>query len=468
MAEKKESKAKKLQEKLYLKRESSWNKLSEKERKTVFKFGEDYKQFLAKSKTERLCVKNIVESLTKNKFKNIETVKSVKTGDKVFKVVKDKSVIAFVVGKTKNKLKIVGSHLDSPRLDLKPAPVYEDSNLALFQTHYYGGIKKYQWVNRPLSLHGVIFTKKGKKVEISIGDQEGEPAFIIPDLLPHLGRDQMAKDAKKVIEGEDLNILVGNIPVQDEDVKEKVKFTVLEYLYDKYGIIEEDFYTAELELVPKENPVDIGFDKSMIGAYGQDDRVCAYTSLRAINEIKDPKFTAVAFFADKEEIGSLGNTGAASRILENFVYDYKDLANVKETVSRIMENTKAISADVTAGMNPNFKAVHDPKNASFLGFGVSVEKYGGGGGKYSTNDAHAEFMNELRLLIDKNKIAWQTGELGKIDIGGGGTIAMFMSKYGMDCVDAGPCVLGMHSPCEVTSKVDVYSSYQLYKVFMND
>jgi aspartyl aminopeptidase len=464
---KKEAKSKNelLQKKIFIEKKSSWHDLNEKE---VFAFAEKYKTFMGASKTERLCVENVISELKKSGFKDISALKTVKSGDKIYKNIKEKAVFAAVIGKDMKRWQLIGSHVDSPRLDLKPSPVYEDSGMGLIKTHYYGGVKKYHWVNTPLSLHGVIYTKAGKKVTINIGDRNDEPKFIIPDLLPHLARNQMERKAPKIVEGEELNILVGHLPINDDKIKEQVKFTVLKHLNEKYGIIEEDFFTAELELVPSSMPMDIGFDSGLIAAYGQDDKVCVYTSLRALIETKTPIHTAVGMFVDKEEIGSVGDTGAAGLILENFAYDYICLTGLKIDVSQLLENSDAISADVTAGMNPNYKDVHDPQNASYLGKGVSVEKYGGGGGKYSTHDANAEYMNYLRLLLDKNKIAWQTGELGKIDLGGGGTIAMFISRYGMNCVDAGPSILGMHSPCEVTSKADVYSSYLLYKAFFKD
>lgn len=453
----------KLQEKLFLKKESAWNSLNHEE---VFSFCEEYKDFLNYSKTERLCVKNIVGLLEKNGFNNFNSFDTLKEGDKGFKVIKEKSVVAFIVGEVNDSFNLVGSHVDSPRLDLKPTPLYEDSEVAMMQTHYYGGIKKYQWMNIPLEMQGVIITKDGRKVELCIGCKEEDPVFVISDLLPHLAREQMKKEGTKVIEGEEMNVMVGNIPVNDKDIKEKVKFTILKKLNDDYGIIEEDFFSAEVEMVPMFNSRDVGLDRSMIGAYGQDDKVGVFTSLKALVDLKAVRKTAIGLFVDKEEIGSMGDTGAQSLVLRNFVYEYAKKLGLEKDTSNIMEHSQAISADVTAGMNPNFKAVHDAQNVSYLGKGISVEKYGGGGGKYSTHDAHAEFVYEVRKVLDDNKIVWQTGELGKIDIGGGGTIAMFLSRYGMDCIDAGPCVLGMHSPFEVTSKADVYSSYLFYKAFM--
>ena len=468
MKKEKKTKNELLQEKLFLEKKSSWLKFNETERKDIFKFADDFKNFIRNAKTERLCVAKVAEILEKNGFKEISNLKSAKVGDRFYKNVKGKSILAAIVGSNPNSFQLIGSHVDSPRLDLKPHPIYEDSELALMKTHYYGGVKKYHWVNTPLALHGIALTKSGQKVSIHIGENDDEPKFIIPDLLPHLAKNQMERKASSTIEGEELNIIVGHLPLNDEKIKEKIKFTLMNHLHQKYGLIEEDFVCADLELVPAGKPVDIGFDRALLAAYGQDDKVCVYTSLRALLDTKNNEHTALALFADKEEIGSVGDTGAASLILENFAYQYLNLLGLKINVSTLLESSKSISADVTGGMDPNFKDVNDPLNVSFLGHGISVEKYGGGGGKYSTNDAHAEYMGYMRLLLDKNKISWQTGELGKIDLGGGGTIAMYLSKYGMDCVDAGPCVLAMHSPYEVTSKADVYSAYLLYKVFFKD
>lgn len=462
------SKNEQLQKKIFLDRKSSWLKFSEKQKKDIFKFAQGYKKFISISKTERSCVANIINILKKNGFKEVSAVKKAKKGDKIYKNVKDKAVLAAIVGKNPNRWQLIGSHVDSPRLDLKPLPLYEESGLGLIKTHYYGGIKKYHWVNTPLSLNGVVLTKAGKKIVINLGDKQNDPRFIIPDLLIHLAKNQLERKAPKIVEGEELNILVGNIPVDDEKIKEQVKFTVLKHLHDKYSLIEEDFACAELELVPANMPTDIGFDRSMVAAYGQDDKVCVYTSLMALIETKSLKSTAVGLFADKEETGSMGDTGAASYILKNFAYDYAQLVGLKVPVCNLLENSNAVSADVTSGMNPNYKDSYDPNNVSYLGRGVSVEKYGGGGGKYSSHDASAEYMSYIRNILEKNKISWQTGEFGKVDLGGGGTIGMFLSRYGMNSVDIGPCVLGMHSPYEVTSKADIYSAYLFYKAFLGE
>jgi len=468
MAKEKDKNNKALEEKLFYKKESAWTDFKDSEHEKIFDFAEKYKTFLTESKTERLCIENIKKILIKAGFKSIDEIKSMKKGDKGYKVFKNKSIIAFIVGESSGQLRIIGSHVDSPRLDLKPFPLYQTNELALLKSHYYGGIKKFHWVNVPLELHGVAFTKSGKSIEIHIGDKEDDPKFIIPDLLPHLAKEQMKKNADKVIEGEELNIICGHIPLRDKDIKEKIKFMILKKLNESFGLVEEDFAVAELEFVPAQKSIDIGFDKGLVAGYGQDDRVCVYTSLMALTETKDPGNTAVAFFADKEETGSAGDTGAESFALVNFADDYIRLAGLSTTPWKILEEAKAVSADVTVAMDPTFSSVNDPQNVSYIGKGVSIEKYGGGGGKYNTNDAHAEYMQFIREIADKNAIPWQTGEMGKIDVGGGGTIAMFMSRFGMDCVDAGPSVLGMHSVCEVTSKADIFSAYRLYKSFFSE
>jgi len=454
----------KLEEKIFLQKKTAWESYDSSAKEVVFGFGEKYKRFLKSSKTERQCAKTLCSGLSEAGFKPLSSAK-LKTGDKIYKNYRGKAVLAAVIGKKKNQLNIIGSHMDSPRLDLKQQPLFEDVGDALFKSHYYGGIKKYQWVNTPLAMHGVIHTKKGDKIEFSLGEKEKDPKFIIPDLLPHLAKKQMEKTGDKIIEGEQLNIFVGSIPVKSKTVKEKTKFAILKYLHEKHGIIEEDFLCAEIEFVPAADPVDIGFDKSMIAAYGQDDKACAFTSYRALRKINNPTRTAVAFFADKEEIGSVGDTGAASHLLEDFISEIMALCGVNELPARIFENSRAISADVNCAFNSNFKEVQDPMNVNQIGYGVSLTKYGGGGGKYSTNDASAEYMQEIRELLNKNKVIWQTGEFGKVDEGGGGTIAMFMSKYGINTVDAGPPILAMHSPQELSSKADIYETYKLYKAF---
>tara|TARA_Y100000310_G_scaffold159022_1_gene158437 strand:- start:219 stop:1607 length:1389 start_codon:yes stop_codon:yes gene_type:complete len=454
------SKYKKLQKNLSYEKKSAWSSLNE---KTVFSFCADYLNFLTKVKTEREAVKFIVKQLKNDGFKDISKVKSCQKGDKVYKVFKEKSVFCAKIGTSLENFRLIGAHIDSPRLDLKPQPFIDKEGLGLLKSHYYGGIKKYHWVNVPLAMYAVVHTKKGK-IEFSVGNEENEPKFIIPDLLPHLAKEQLDKKGGKIVEGEQLAIIVGNIPVNSEPIKEKVKLNVLEILNKKYGVVEKDFLSADIEFVPAIKPSEIGFDKSMISAYGQDDRVCTFTTMKAVLDSK-AKNTIIGMFVDKEEIGSMGNTGANSRILENFILDLTRLCGFKGMVHQLFENSKAISADVTAAHNPNFPEAHDATNVSLLGYGVSVEKYGGGGGKYGTTDASSEYMSWLVNLFDQARVVWQTGELGKIDLGGGGTIAQFVAKYGLDCIDVGPGVLGMHSPNELCSKADVYSAYLAYKIF---
>lgn len=464
---KKESKSvnQKLEDKIVSKKENVWLKYDAPTKSKVFSFAKDYVKFIDASKTERLVVKNLIKDLSKSGFKNIRDVNKIKSGDKIFKVIKDKSIVACVVGKDMSAFNIIGSHVDSPRLDLKPNPLYEDTEFALLKTHYYGGIKKFHWVNTPLMLIGVVFTKDGRKVEISIGGKEDEPKFIIPDLLPHLAREQMTKEARKVIDPEGLNLFVGSIPVKDDDIKQKVKFSILKYLKDTYDIIEDDFNFAEIEVVPANKAVDIGFDRGLLAAYGHDDKVCAYVSARALVDIKNPSISNIAIFFDKEEIGSAGNTGAVSLILPDFVEDYKALAKVSDLTHNIFARSMAISADVNAGVDPNYKDVNEARNAAYIGKGVSISKYTGSGGKYSASDANAEYLAYLRPILENNNISYQFSELGKVDLGGGGTIALYLAKYGLDIVDAGPAILGMHSPYEVLSKADLYECYKFFKSF---
>jgi aspartyl aminopeptidase len=470
---KKKGKKSKLEEKLTRKHELVWDKLSEKEKKAAFKFSQDYMDFLGKAKTEREAVVEIIRFAEKNGFKNIENVESPKPGARIYITNRDKNIALIVIGSEpiENGVKIIASHIDAPRLDLKQNPLYEDDDtkLALFKTHYYGGIKKYQWVNQPLAVHGRVVKENGGMVDIVIGENPDEPAFTITDLEPHLYHKTQAKrKLPEGIKGEELNVLVGSVPVKDDDAKVKVKLWVLDYLNKKYGIVEEDFTTAELEIVPAGSPRDIGFDKSMVGAYGQDDRICAYTSMEAITAVKKPKKTAIALFFDKEEIGSEGNTAVKSRFLENMIGDLIELTDPEYRYSvlrKALSRSKALSSDVTGGVNPNYKDVHEMKNAPKVGYGLVITKFTGGGGKYSSSDANAEYIGELRRLFNKNKIPWQTGEMGKVDEGGGGTIAKFLAEHNMEVVDCGPAVLSLHAPFEITSKADLFATYQGYKVF---
>lgn len=455
-----------LDKKLFLRRENSWSTYDENEIKMAFELCEDYKTFIDNSKTERLCVKYSISELVNAGFKDINSCSNLKAGDKFFKNIKGRALIAGIIGKEQDKFNIVGAHVDSPRLDLKPNPLFEDAELALFKTHYYGGVKKYQWVNQPLSIHGLISTADGNEIEISIGEGENDPKFIIPDLLIHLSQDQMKKEGSKVVEAEQLNLLVGSIPVNDKDIKEQVKFTVLKYLYDNYGIVEEDFNSADIIVTPAGKAMDIGFDRALIAAYGQDDRVCAYPALRSLIELETPKRTAIVFLSDKEEVGSAGDTGADSNILLNFTIQYRELAGLTTDAHIILEKSDAISSDVTAGLNPNFKHVHEITNAPVLGKGVGIAKYTGARGKSGAHDCGSEYVGLIRRIAKESNTSIQFTTMGKIDLGGGGTIAKFLSHYGMNVIDAGPAVLGMHSPYEVASKVDIYSCYKLYSTFL--
>jgi len=454
-----------LEKKLFYTPKSSWSGYENEQSKKIFDFAESYKKFLALAKTERLCIRALSDRLTAEGFRAVSVQSKLKKNSKFFSIIRGKCLIAGIAGNNPSAFQIIGSHGDSPRLDLKPVPLYEDSELVLCKSHYYGGIKKYHWVNTPLALHGIVCTDKGQ-TEVHIGENDDECKFIIPDLLPHLSQEQMKKEPGKIIEGEELNVITGHIPHPNKELKEKIKTAVLSALNKKYGITEKDFITAELSFVPAGKPCDIGLDRGLTGGYGQDDRVCAFASVEALCGLKETAHTALVLITDKEEVGSPGNTGAESTLLPDFVHEYAPRAGV--VPEQILKNSRAISADVTAAVDPTFKSVHELKNASFLGRGVSIEKYGGSRGKYSSNDAHAEYMYYMRKLADTHRIPWQAGELGKVDLGGGGTIAMYLSRFGMDCVDAGPCMLGMHSPCEITSKADVYAAYELYKAFLAD
>jgi aspartyl aminopeptidase len=473
MATKKKGKRTKLEDKLSMKKESLWLKAKKKKIEDIFDFSEGYKNFLDDAKTEREAVNSIIKIVENFGFKPVDNAKKMKPGDKFYIINRNKNVAIITIGSEafENGLNVIVSHIDSPRLDLKQHPLYEDkeAKLALLKTHYYGGIKKYQWVGIPLSLHGRIIKNDGKEVDVVVGEKTGEPIFTIPDLLPHLaGKTQENRKLFEGIKGEELNVLAGSMPLKDEKAEQQIKLWILNYLHKKYGIVEEDLVSAELEIVPAFNAMDVGFDKSLIGAYGQDDRICAYTSLMAICNVKKPHKTCIAVFYDKEEIGSEGNTGAKSRLLENVVDKLLNLKNPSysdSTLRKIFEKTKAISADVTGGVDPSFKDVHELSNAARLGYGIVISKYTGGGGKYLSSDANAEYVGEIRQLLNRNKIAWQSAELGKVDEGGGGTVAKYMAELNMDIIDCGPPIIGMHSPFEVSSKADVYSTYEAYKAF---
>lgn len=425
-----------------------------------------YKAFLDKAKTEREAAKAAMEMAKATGFTEFEHGKKYGAGDRVFFNNRGKTVAFAVIGKqpVENGVNITAAHIDSPRLDLKPNPLYEDVDLALFKTHYYGGIKKYQWTAVPLALHGVFVLKDGTVKEVSFGEREDEPKFVINDLLPHLASEQIKRTLNEGIKGEELNVLIGSHPFKDDKGSELVKLNILKLLNEKYGVTEEDFLSAELEMVPAAHACDIGFDRSMIGAYGQDDRVCAYPALTAVLEVKTPERTALAILTDKEEVGSMGNTGLESDFLRYVVGDLAKMQGGDPTLA--LRRSKCLSADVNAAMDPTFQDVMERKNASFLNYGVVVTKYTGARGKSSTSDASAEYVAEVRALLDRENIVWQMGEMGKVDIGGGGTVAMFVANMGVDVVDLGVPVLSMHAPFETTAKFDVYMCYRAMYEFM--
>ncbi|MBO7573963.1 MAG: aminopeptidase [Bacilli bacterium] len=449
-------------------RKNAW--LKYKDNKDVMNFAEGYKNFISVAKSERLAVKEAEKLLKANGFKNVDDVKSLKEGDRVYFINKKKNVAAFIIGKEplENGLRILGAHIDSPRLDLKENPVYESKGFALGDTHYYGGIKKYQWTTIPLSLVGVICKKDGSIVEVNIGEDPKDPIVGITDLLIHLSADQMSKTLSKAIEGENLDITLGSMPL-DEESKEPVKANVLKLLKEKYGIEEEDFVSAEIEIVPAGPSRDYGLDRSMIAGYGHDDRSCAYTSLMALLDTKKVQNTACCILVDKEEIGSVGATGAQSLFFENAIAKLAALSNSKNPLwsARVaMENSKMLSSDVSAGYDPLYGYVSDTKNVAYLGEGLVFNKYTGRGGKGGSNDAMPEYYAFVRKAMDDAKVNWQSAELGKVDQGGGGTIAYILGNYNMNVIDAGIPVLNMHAPMEIVSKVDVYEAYLGYKAFL--
>lgn len=458
-----------LRKNLFNLKENGWEKSTAEQREKMFAFADEYMYFLNRAKTEREAVKISKEILDKNGFKPIEEYETLKTGDRVYYINRDKSMYIAVIGENKieDGLNIIGAHIDSPRLDLKPNPLYEDTGFAFLKTHYYGGIKKYQWTAIPLAIHGVIVKTNGEKIEVNIGEDEADPIFTITDLLPHLAQDQMDKKLKEAISGEDLNVLIGSIPYQDENVQEKVKLNILNILNKKYGIVEADFLSSELEIVPAFNSRSLGFDRSMVAGYGQDDRVCAFTSLRAILNIEKPKNTAVCILSDKEEIGSMGNTGMESRVFDTFVSELlnKTGENRANLLEKVFCNSRMLSADVDAGLDPNYSSVSEKNNSAYLGRGIGLNKYTGARGKSGASDANAEYVAEIRKIFEENNIRYQISELGKVDVGGGGTIAYILANKGVDVIDCGVPVLSMHAPFEVTSKFDIYEAYRGYEAF---
>ena len=455
-----------LKEKLFYEKKNGLLKTNDETNQKIQQYCEGYKDFLNSAKTEREAVKTAVDMAIEKGFKPFEIGKKYNAGDKVYFNNRGKTVAFAVIGElpAEKGVNITAAHIDSPRLDLKPNPLYEELELALFKTHYYGGIKKYQWTAMPLALHGVFAKKDGTVTEVNIGEDDSDPKFVINDLLPHLAREQSKRSLSDGVRGEELNVLLGSMPFKSDEGSELVKLNILKLLNEKYGVTEEDFLSAELEMVPAAKSSDIGFDRSLVGAYGQDDRVCAYPALTAILDVTAPKKTAIAILTDKEEIGSMGNTGLQSDFLSHIIHDICVMQNCDETVA--IRNSKCLSADVNAGTDPTFQDVMERRNASFLNYGVVLTKYTGGGGKSSTSDASAEYVAEIRAMLDREGIIWQTGELGKVDAGGGGTVAMYVANLGVDVIDLGVPVLSMHAPFETTAKLDVYMCYRAMYEFM--
>ena len=456
-----------LKKKLFNQKKDGWDDLKDSAKEEVFELSKNYMNFLNKAKTEREFIKEARKLADANGYKDIMEFDKLNPGDKVYFVNRDKSMYLAIIGENsiEEGLHIIGSHVDSPRLDLKPNPLYEDTGLAYFKTHYYGGIKKYQWTTIPLSMHGVIVKTNGEKIEINIGESEDDPIFTITDLLPHLAQDQMKKSLSTGVEGENLNLLIGSIPYGDEKISERVKLNILNILNQKYGITEADLTSAEIELVPAFKARSLGFDGSMVAAYGQDDKVCAYTSLQAMMELQNVKNTAVCILSDKEEIGSMGNTGMESHMFDFFISEIlnKLQVNRPNLLDKVFCFTKMLSSDVDAGYDPLYASVSDKFNAGFLGKGISLNKYTGARGKSGASDANAEYVAWVRNVLEKNDIKYQVAELGKVDIGGGGTIAYILANKGADVIDC-----GMHAPYEVTSKYDIYSAYKTYKAFWEE
>lgn len=458
-----------------MERENAWKAYTKKELKELNQLNKEYRKFLDEGKTERECVALAVRMAEEAGYENLADLvasgKKIKAGDKVYSVGMKKMISLFQIGRRplEDGMAILGAHIDSPRLDIKQNPLYEEGGFAYLDTHYYGGIKKYQWVTLPLALHGVVVKKDGSVIEVNIGEEEKDPVFCVTDLLIHLAGERMEKKANKVIEGEELDILFGSMPLKGEE-KEAVKKSVLEILKDKYSMEEEDFLSAELEVVPAGKARESGIDASMIMGYGQDDRVCAFTSLKAMLEVEDTEYTTCCLLVDKEEIGSVGATGMQSKTFENTVAellngmgDYSELA-----LRRCLSNSKMLSSDVSAAFDPTFKAAYEPKNAAYFGKGMVFNKFTGARGKSGSNDANAEYFAGIRRILEDKKVAYQTAELGKVDVGGGGTIAYIMALYGMEVIDCGVAVLNMHAPWEIVSKADVYETKKGYVVFLED
>lgn len=454
-----------------------YEEISNDELDACMNFATEYKQFLDISKTEREFVINTVEAAESLGFVDINEKETLAPGDKVYANIRGKGLVMAVVGNRPitDGMNILGAHIDSPRLDLKPNPIYEDEDTCYFKTHYYGGIKKYQWTTIPLAIHGVVFTKDGVKHEIVVGEKEDDPIFYITDLLPHLADEQMKKSTREFISGEDLNVIVGGMPLTGKDAKDKknlYKANILKFLFDNYGIVEKDFVSGEIEIVPAMKARDVGFDRAYIAAYGHDDKVCAYPAVMALFAQGKPNKTCVCMLTDKEEIGSYANSGAQSVLYENFLMEIYakcsegqfDLLKYRKTIS----NSKMLSADVSNAFDPKYASVSDYRNSAFMSKGIKLEKYVGARGKSGTNEANGDFVAEIVRILEENSVAWQTGELGKVDAGGGGTISAYMAKHGMEVIDCGVPVWSMHAPYEVISKIDLYSTYLAYKCFIEN
>ena len=462
----------KLSDKLFNKKKVGWEDVSPEEKNEIFAFCDGYMKFLNKAKTEREFIAQAKIKAKENGYRDISEFDSLNVGDKVYFINRDKSMYLAIIGseKIENGMHIIGSHVDSPRLDLKPNPIYEDGGFAYFKTHYYGGIKKYQWTTIPISIHGVIVKANGEKITVNIGEDENDPIFTITDLLPHLAQDQMQKKLSTAIDGEDLNLLIGSIPYENKEESDRVKLNILKLLNDKYGITETDLLSSEIELIPAFKARSLGFDSSMVAAYGQDDKVCAYASLEAMMHLQNVKNTAICILADKEEIGSMGNTGMESHMFDYFISELlnKIGENRPNLLDKVFCYSKMLSSDVDAGFDPIYASVSDKNNAGFLGRGIGLNKYTGARGKSGASDANAEYVAWIRNVLEKNDIKYQISELGKVDIGGGGTIAYILANKGVDVIDCGVPVLSMHAPYEVTSKYDIYSAYKTYKAFWQE
>lgn len=465
---KEKSRAEELKEKLFYNPKHASEIISQEETDKADAFCEEYKNFLNKAKTEREAVVYVLEKAKKNGFVEFDRAKKYNAGDKVYYNNRGKSIILAVIGKKglESGTRLSAAHIDSPRLDMKQNPLYEDTEIAYFKTHYYGGVKKYQWTAIPLSLHGVVVKRDGTKAYVNVGEDDNDPKFVVTDLLPHLAAEQMKRTLADGIRGEELNILIGSRPFKDDEASEKVKLNIMNILFEKYGIIESDFLSAELEAVPAFKSCDIGFDRSMIGSYGHDDRVCAYPAAEAIFNIENPEYTAITVLTDKEEIGSDGNTGLNSSYFKYFVADLANTQGVN--YHTVLSNTHCLSADVNAAFDPTFPDVSERRNASYINKGVVITKYTGSRGKAGTSDASAEYMGKIRSMLDGAEVVWQSGELGKVDAGGGGTVAMYLAALDIDVVDLGVPVLSMHAPFEVVSKLDVYMAYRAFKTFFEE